>query len=67
MQKALFILLIFLQGIVLGQLNVSNIKELGITSEQDLQKTGLSSSEITALKQQYFNGELESKKKHSRP
>jgi len=62
MQKALFILLIFLQGIVLGQLNVSNIKELGITSEQDLQKMGLSSSEITALKQQYFNGELESKK-----
>jgi len=47
---------------MLGQLDVSNLKDLGLTSEQDLQKMGLSASEINALKRQYFHGELSSKK-----
>lgn len=61
MRKALSILLIFLSGTMLSQLNVSNLKDLGVTSEQDLQKMGLSSSEINSLKRQYFNGELSPK------
>lgn len=63
MNKALSLLLIFLSGILFSQVNISDLNSLGIKSEQDLKNLGMSSAEISSLKQQYFNGKTNSKSK----
>ena len=45
-----------------GQVDISTISDLGIKSEQDLKDKGLSSAEITTLKQEYLSGNLNGSK-----
>lgn len=57
MSKLLVPLLFFVSFSIYAQIDISSLNEMGIKSEHDLKKLGFSSSEISALKHQYFNNE----------
>ncbi len=59
------LLIIFLSTVCFAlnsQIDISTLSNLGIKSEQDLKDKGLSSAEISTLKQEYFNGNLSGQK-----